>query len=384
MAALTGHRVDSIRTETIHSHYPRTIGRNARLGVHGDGPTSTVVTVTTDQGASGWGLAGAGYEGAGVETTAGLVGRPVEDLIDPATGVVEPAALPLDIALHDLAGQLLGQPVHEMLGGNGPRDLDCYDGAIYQDDLDPDLDHGLEHGLSMARTMSPDHDETKRIDVVLANCAADHAAGYRAFKLKIGRGFRWMPPAAGLARDIAVTRAVRAAYPDSRLLVDANDGYTLDETLRYLDAVADCSLYWLEEPFTENPDELARLRTSLDGSGTLLADGEAHPDVETILELAGAGLLDVALMDVMSYGFTAWRQIMPAVAATGAAASPHAWGEPLKTRYAAQLAAGLGNIATVEGVPGTVDGVDLSPYAFAGGVLSVPDRPGFGLAPPTA
>jgi L-alanine-DL-glutamate epimerase-like enolase superfamily enzyme len=64
----------------------------------------------------------------------------------------------------------------------------------------------------------------------------------------------------------------------------------------------------------------------------------------------------------------------------GVQASPHTWGSPLKTFYASQLAAGLGNIPTIEGVPGETDGVDTSGYRLTGGVLSLPARPGFGLA----
>jgi L-alanine-DL-glutamate epimerase-like enolase superfamily enzyme len=86
-------------------------------------------------------------------------------------------------------------------------------------------------------------------------------------------------------------------------------------------------------------------------------------------------------MDVLSFGLTSWRQVMPRIAAR-VKASPHAWGQPLKSLYAAQLAAGLGRIDIVEGVPGRTDGVDTSAYAFADGVLTVPDRPGFGLPVP--
>ena len=107
-----------------------------------------------------------------------------------------------------------------------------------------------------------------------------------------------------------------------------------------------------------------------------------RPEVETLLGIATDGGLDVLLMDVMSYGMTPWRRVMPRVIAAGAKASPHAWGQPLKTLYAAQMAAGLGQIDVVEGVPGRTDGVDTSAYQFADGRLTVPDRPGFGLPVP--
>lgn len=59
-----------------------------------------------------------------------------------------------------------------------------------------------------------------------------------------------MELASGTARDIEVTRAVREAYPDARLLVDANNGWTPEQTVDFLTQVADCQLYWIEEPST--------------------------------------------------------------------------------------------------------------------------------------
>jgi len=286
----------------------------------------------------------------------------VEELFDPATGVRDPSLVPFDFALHDLAGRLLGLSVHTMLGDAGPAVLPVYDGAIYFDDLDPG-------------------DEPRGVSAALANCAADSDLGYRAFKLKIGRGNRWMSRPDGDRRDVEVTRAVRAAFPDARLLVDANDGYDVDGMLRYVDAVADCGLYWIEEPFLDDAASLRSLRDHLAdvSPATLIAEGETNPDLEQLLGFGRDGVMDVVLLDVVSYGFSAWRRVMPRFTELGVAGSPHAWGLPLKTLYAAQLATGLGNIAVVEGVPGVTVEPDTSGYRFDDGMLSVPDLPGFGL-----
>ncbi len=63
-----------------------------------------------------------------------------------------------------------------------------------------------------------------------------------------------------------------------------------------------------------------------------------------LLDLARDKLLDVLIMDVVGLGFTAWRRLMPALIERNVLAAPHTWGDPLKTRYAAHLAAGLGNV----------------------------------------
>ncbi len=353
--------VAAVRTAKLRTRYLRTVGRNARLGHHGDGGETSIAIIEATDGSVGWGV----FEGAGGDPAA-VIGRPVAELIDPATGVTDRSLHWLDIALHDLAGVLLDLPVYRMLGGAGATTVEVYDGAIYFDDLDPE-------------------ESPRGIQAALANCAADAATGHRSFKLKIGRGNIWMDRAAGDQRDREVTRAVREAYPDAKILVDANDGYDLAGFTKYLEGVADCDLYWVEEPFADDADDLAGLRKALNelSPTTRIADGEFHPDLDQLLPIAAAGHLDVMLMDVISYGLTRWRAIMPELVRIGVAASPHAWGRPLKTLYAAQFAAGLGNIAIVEGVPGSTDGVDPSPYAFTDGHVTVPERPGFGLPLPT-
>jgi D-galactarolactone cycloisomerase len=357
MTMLDDQRIARVEATTVRTRYPRTVGRNARLGSHGSGFETTAVVVHTDAGASGWGVVEGRLDGADA-----VVGRPLLDVFDPATGVTDPAARPLDFALHDLAARIEGIPVHTLLGDRGERAVTCYSGAIYFDDLDPE-------------------DTPRGLAAVLENCASDWAAGFRAFKLKIGRGNRWMETEAGFARDIEVTRAVRETYPDARILVDANNGFSPARTVRFLEQVADCDLFWVEEPFHEEADGLRTLRDHLatSGSRTLIADGEFDPDEPQLLELAAAGLVDVLLMDVVSYGLTAWRRIMPVLTELGVTSSPHAWGMPLKTLYAAQMAAGLGNVLTVEGVPGTTEGADGSAYGFDDGVLTVPDTPGFAI-----
>lgn len=356
-ALLEQHRISAIDMATIASVFPRTVGRNSFRGSHGNGRRHEVIVVTTDRGKVGW-----GPPLGAVGDLARFVGRSVADLIDPQRGVVD-EALSLDYSLHDLAGVILDLPVYRMLGDAGSKQLPVYSGAIYLDDLDP-----VEAPAGLAS--------------IERNLAQDAALGYRDFKLKLGRGYRWMPRAEGLARDIEVTRLTRERFPTARILVDANDGYSVRDIAEYLAAVSNVGLYWVEEPFAERREDLKELRRLIKeyAPSTLVADGEYRPDVPAVINLAAQGLIDVLLMDVLSYGLTAWRSAMPAIVATGAAISPHAWGWPLKTLYAAQIGAGLGRTHIVEGVPGSTSGVDTSGYRFEDGILSLPERPGFGLS----
>ncbi len=360
--AWTTERIVRVETAELCCAYPRIVGKNSHLGSHGSGPTAPIVLIYAERsGAVGWGLLG-----APPDRLPDITGRRLADLFDPEHGVIADDALPFDFALHDLAGILLGQPVFRMLGPAGGASVPCYDGAIYMDDLDPE-------------------DAPRGVAVVLQHCAHDYALGYRAFKLKIGRGYRWMERQSGLRRDVEVTRAVRECYPGCDILVDANDGYDGASFLEYLDGVADCRLFWVEEPFHETREDLRRLRRFLDqrSPATLIADGEARPDVPFLLELAREKLLDVLLMDIAGFGLTPWRRVMPELQQIGVQASPHAWGVPLKTLYAAHVAAGLGNVVTVEGVPGAAATIDATGYRLEDGRLHLPDRSGWGINPPS-
>ncbi|WP_405059033.1 mandelate racemase [Kribbella sp. NBC_01505] len=345
---LSQHVISAISLVQVGARFLRNVGRNSLRDHKGSGALETAYLVETSRGARGWGLPlGPGDPGA-------LIGRSVAELIDPAAGVIAPDALFLDYALHDLAARILDVPVYVMLGAAGSPQVRCYSGGIYFDDLDSGF------------------------DVIARNLKQDEAFGFRDFKLKVGRGYRWMPAAEGLDRDIAVTRLTRELYPDAAIMVDANDGYSVNTLIDFLAAVGDCDLYWLEEMFAERPEDLAFLREHLAGLPTrpLVADGEYSPNVDHILGLARNGLIDVALMDVVSHGFTAWRHTMPNLAVK---ASPHAWGLPLKTLYAAHLAAGLGNVDIIEGVPANTLGTTDNGYTLADGLLTLADRPGFGI-----
>ena len=368
---LGDHRIAKMSVRRMQDRYPRTVGVNARGRVVGRGGGYQVRTITTDKGASGWGMSH--WKPEEVEK---FIGSRVSDLFDVAKGTAD-EAFALDKLLYDLAGNILGVPAYELLGGAGPKELPIYSGAIYLDDLLPE-------------------DRPRGIPGVLASVQQDHDEGYRAFKLKIGRGYKWMEKAPGLKRDIDVTRAVKEKFPDSRILVDANDSYTVDEMIAYVKAVADCDLYWIEEPFEENRDGLKRLREAMEkfGCKALIADGEsrkrqAKPPTpfggyvkeftDHLFALAAEKLVDVLLLDLGIVGFTRWRRIMPKLAAAGVRASPHTWMWTPRPFYAAQLAAGVGNVCIVEGIPGRAKGIDYSAYKFKDGKLVMPDAPGFGL-----
>ncbi len=368
---LSEHRIARMSVRRVSDRYGRTTGPNARGRKCWSGASCQVRTVTTDQGASGWAMSH-----WKPDVLRKFVGARVSDLFDVAEGTADDA-MQLDKILHDLAGNILNVPACELMGAAGAREVDIYSGAIYFDDLIP-------------------WDKPRGVAGVLASCRQDYRAGYRAFKLKMGRCCQWMKGPAGLKRDIEVTRAVREKFPDCKVLVDANDGWTLEQAVEYVRGVADCDLYFIEEPFEENSDGLKKLRDAMAKAGckAMIADGErrhrqAKPltrfggyvreFTDRLFALAAEKLVDVFVLDLGIVGYTRWRRIMPELIKAHVLASPHTWCWTPRPYYTAQLAAGAGNVCIVEGIPGGAKGIDYSAYKFKDGKLVIPDAPGFGL-----
>ncbi len=369
---LAGHRIARIESKRSSDRYSHFVGRGATGGSTRFGFGREIRILVSDQGVSGGAMSG-----AGPDEVSRLTGTRVSDLFDLRTGTSD-EAMSIDLPLHDLAGNILGMPVYKLLGASGPTHVPIYSSSIHFEDLEP---WGQAEGIPR----------------LLAACRTDYDLGYRAFKLKIGRGFQWMPREEGQRRDVAVTRAVRERFPDCRIIVDANNGYAVDDFLHYVSAVADSDLYCIEEPFEENREDLLRLRDHMRkvGCRARIMEGESRSEaapepwryghysrahVDRLFALAEEGLVDTFNMDLAIVGYTRWRRVMPELVRAGVSASPHTWAGTPRPYYCAHLAAGVGNVDMVEGIPGKASGMDYSAYTFKDGRLVVPDLPGFGIS----
>lgn len=355
---LDGYTITDVKFKQFRARYPRLHGKNARLGIHGFGGTVKVAQIFTDKGASGWGA----FEGE-CGSKESLLGKQVNEVFRADYGILDPAYHTFDIALHDLAGNILGIPVYKMIREDSEGLANVYDGAIYMNDLIPE-------------------DNPAGVEAVLNDCQYDYDLGYRTFKIKIGRSKQWMEHDAGLKRDIEVVRRIHEKFPSVRLMVDANDGYSYEDCIRFLEGIGDCQLVWFEEPFREEKEQCRRLKEyfRINRPATWLADGESDTDIELLQQLSAEGNLDVWQPDILSYGFTEWRNLLKDITAKGYLASPHAWGLVVKTCYCAHLAAAYPHhIPCVEAVLGESEGVDYSGYRLDEGTLIIPQESGFGI-----
>lgn len=358
---LDNHKIDTLELAEVNYHWPRFVGKNGRIDFHGQFHKCTVLKLYTNQGAMGWGLS----ETSAEKLFPLMQNRKVSELINPGKGIATNLEKSTDFTLHDLMGVILNQPVYKLLGSNGTFETPVYSGMIYLDELNPEVSN-------------------KSLDIILNNCEWDYNYGYRQLKVKIGRSGRWYTHDEGLVKDIEVVQMINDSFKlkNVELLVDSNDMYNLEDTVEFLSGINDVPLFWVEEPFREDPSAGEKLRKWMDKNGfsnTLYADGEANPDFDVCLDLGKKKFMNVFLPDIYSYGFTNWISLNQQLKEIDMLASPHAWGNRLKTNYIAHIAAGLGNVTTIEGVTCLSDEIDYGDYAMVNGKLRVSDAPGFGM-----
>ncbi|MFS4454959.1 enolase C-terminal domain-like protein [Maribacter sp. 2304DJ31-5] len=362
---LAKHKIGKTELVTLDYQWPRFVGKNGARDVHGQYNKASILKIHTDQGAMGWGIS---HPGAAKELSV-LEGRSVAELVTPDKGLANGLnPFYFDLPLFDLLGVIMNKPVYEILGAKGKKQNPVYSGMIYLDEI-------------------PYKEFKGGLDTIMDNCAWDYNYGYRQFKIKIGRGKNWYPAKEGMKMDVKVVKMIYEEYKDKGvdILVDANNSYSLDDTITFLKGVQDIPIYWVEEPFPEAMETGKKLRTWMDGNGfahTRYADGEwIGPDDpnDIALKMARTGILNTYLNDIHAIGITNWKKIMPKLKKAGATASPHTWGDRLKTHYATHLAAGCGNIPTIEGVTCLSDDIDYGDYPIRNGKIEVSDKPGFGM-----
>jgi D-galactarolactone cycloisomerase len=193
---------------------------------------SVLVRVETDEGHVGWGEAHHGRAPGAIakliDTTLRqlVLGMDASDVVgvwariykmqlaSHGMGTATSMAMSgIDLALWDIRGKATGWPVYKLLGGKA-RDIPAYAG-----------------GISLG--YQPPAELCDEIRVLLGK-------GYKAVKLRVGD-----TPASDMMR----VEAVRKAFPDLVILVDANAAYTVADVRDVMPAFEANRVRWLEEPF---------------------------------------------------------------------------------------------------------------------------------------
>ena len=352
-------KITRIISFDLHTRRSKLAGKNAVRGVHGSTSRDRMARLFTNVG-----VEGVGRCWKDKEALSALLGKnPFRDFDLGSRRMPGPLGR-RTMVLWDLAGKLLKKPVYELLGSEQGGKVPVYDGSIYFADLLPQY---------AARWRDRFREE---IDMGLK-------AGHRAFKIKIGRGRKWMGREAGDGRDVEVVETIRKHAGDEVLLgVDANNGYELQGAKRFLDRAGEFQLAFFEEPFPEQVEQCLELKQFIAQRGlkTMLADGEGQDDLAAYQPFVDAKAIDVLQGDMNTFGIEGILAEAAMAQPQGILVAPHNWGSLLGLHQQVHVGLVVPNFYRAEHDPLSSDVLIAEGYQIDGGVCSVPDAPGFGLA----
>jgi len=198
----------------------------------------------------------------------------------------------VDIAIWDLIGKVLKQPVYRLLGGYADRIPVYAAGGYYRED--------------------------KSIEDLAEELRGFMDQGYTAVKMKVG-AWRF---GVSMKTDIRRVKAVREAIGgDIKLMVDANNAWDAKHAIQFIKAVERYEPYWFEEPV--EPDDLRGSVEVKNATSVLIASGENEMTRWGSRDLIDSRAVDVIQVDpAICGGFTEIRKI------AAMASAQHIWFAP--------------------------------------------------------
>ena len=249
----------------------------------------------------------------------------------------------IDSALWDIVGKVAGLPNYRLWGG-------------YREEM-PIIAIGGYYGRT-------DAELAEEVEFYLE-------AGFGGCKMKVGGH----PP----EKDAHRFNVMRKAGGDDFVLIaDANQGYTLDEALRFVELVSDYDLRWFEEPVRWYNDRRA-MRDLRMKSGVKVAAGQSEMSRMGARDLISDGAVDVCNFDASwSGGPTEWKRVAGLAATYGVEMAHHE--EP---QIAAHLLASISHGTYVEAFHPDRDPLFWNLIAnrpsLRNGIYPVPSGPGWGI-----
>jgi D-galactarolactone cycloisomerase len=319
-----------------------------------------VVEVLTDQGIAGWGEGATLPARRAIETQ--VIGRNPfdseviwEGLHRAGTDTAGISAI--DIALWDIMGKALGQPIYNLLGGAFRTRVQAYATGLFRR-------------------------ERKDPTAALVEDATGYLQqGFKAMKMKVGFGPDY---------DIKNVAAVRRAIGNDILFaVDANCAYDRGSAIAVGQRIAENDLLWFEEPIAADDVEgYIEIRRALN---MRISGAEQLRGRWAFRRMIQERALDIIQPDVcVCGGFTEFRKIAAMASANHVRVIPHMFGTAIR------LAATLQLIATLPDSPRALEPFptlleyDMSenalrtelakePIRHADGIVNVPQGPGLGI-----
>jgi L-alanine-DL-glutamate epimerase-like enolase superfamily enzyme len=255
------------------------------------------------------------------------------------SGLVTRAVSAIDVALWDLKGKVLGQPLWKLLGGYRERVPAYASGHLW-------------------RTYDADALARKGAELV--------EQGFLAMKFRMGSE-------ANNSTESERMSALRDAVGDDiDLMVDINQGWDVNRSIAMGREMEDCGLYWLEDPTNyEDFEGLARIADALD---TPIAAGEYLWGVAPFRSFLEHRSVDIVMVDIMRVGgLTQWMKV---------AHMAQAWNLPVVSHLSpdilAHAVAAVPNGLMVEHMPWSLPLFEED-LTMENGEIVLGERPGLGL-----
>jgi len=303
----SGHGSDAIHKDPVYSYAVTLLGDDS-------GHTGSGLAFTLGEGNDLVCRAAAFYadrlKGRDIEDVMSRFGELQHEMADeqqfrwlgPHKGVVQLALSSVTNACWDLWAKTRGVPLWKLLLDLTPEQLVAtLDLSYLEDELT------AAQATDIVRAALPTRDSRRPIldagypgydtsvgwfnysdEQVRENCKRAIDAGFTAMKLKVG--------AKDAERDVRRAHIVReVAGTDARVMVDANQQWTLPQALQICKRLAEINPFWIEEP--THPDDVLAHKTLADAIAPVkLALGEHVPNrivFKNYLQIGCAGFIQV-------------------------------------------------------------------------------------------
>jgi len=266
----------------------------------------------------------------------------------------------VETAIWDLLGHATGQPVYRLLGGAVRSEIPVY-------------------ASSLSRG-APEAEAERMVGLV-------QAQGFRCVKIKVGERM-------GRDRDAAPGRTERivplmreALGPDVAISADANGGFSAPRAIRVGRLLEQHNYFHFEEPCPfHDLKATAQVAAALD---IPVAGGEQDSSLHHYKRLMDERVVDIVQVDVGYVGgLSRARKVAEMAELAGMPCTPHNSGHSLLQVFTMHLAAAMPACYhyqewRADAQPWTDDlyGPHLE---VSGGSVTLPDRPGWGVAVPNA
>lgn len=263
-------------------------------------------------------------------------------------GVAINAISAVDMALYDILGKIVNQPVYKLLGGAFRDKIKVYASTL----MSSDANRAVEDCLNLVDQ------------------------GFKAIKL--GWGNLGQDPKHDYQRIKAIREAVGS---DVDLMVDIGVGMNRHDALLLADLLSDLEIFFLEEPLP--PDDIEGFAWLSQKSKVRIATGEKETTFWGFNELINRGNLHVIQPDVgRAGGLTECKIIADYAHKTNTMCIPHCWSTDILVSATLHLIASMPKIPYFEYCvwPTPIrQFVAQEPIKAVKGFVEIPQKPGLGI-----